>query len=307
MAAPTELGEFLRARRARLRPSDVGLPPGVGLRRTPGLRREELAALAGLSIDYYIRLEQGKETNPGTAILDGLARALHLTEEEHGHLYTLANHAARRTWPSSPHTIREVRAGVRLLLETVRPCPAYVQNMVNDILAANPEGLALLAGIEEWPVHRRNTVRYVFCHPAARMLYPDWKATAVATVANLRARSVAAPDSPGLAALVAEVSACSAEFARLWRRYDLRYRRSEAKAFRHPEAGDFTLGFEVLNLDDGLRLSIFQAEPGTPGHDAIRLLALARALPLAAHCVMRPRSQALSKSRAITMTITMRT
>jgi transcriptional regulator with XRE-family HTH domain len=200
MTASTGLGEFLRARRARLRPSDVGLPPGAGLRRTPGLRREELAALAGLSIDYYIRLEQGKETNPSTAILDGLARALHLTEEEHEHLYTLASHAARRTWPSSPHTVREVRAGVRLLLETVRPCPAYVQNRVNDILAANPEGLALFAGIEEWPAHRRNTVRYVFCHPAARTLFPDWEATALATVANLRARSLEAPDSPDLAA-----------------------------------------------------------------------------------------------------------
>lgn len=277
MTASNELGEFLRARRARLRPTDVGLPSGAGLRRTPGLRREELAALAGLSIDYYIRLEQGKETNPGTAILDGLARALHLTEEEHEHLYSLANRAARRTWPSRPHAIREVRAGLRLLLQTVRPCPAYVQNTVNDILAANPEGLALLAGIEEWPVHRRNTLRYVFCHPAARTLYPDWEATAQATVANLRARSVAAPQSPDLAALVEEISAASAEFARLWKRYDLRYRRSQAKAFHHPEVGNLTLDFEVLNLDDGLRLSIFQAEPGTPDHDALKLLALARA------------------------------
>lgn len=276
MAASTELGEFLRARRARLRPSEVGFPPGAGLRRTPGLRREELAALAGLSIDYYIRLEQGKETNPSTAILDGLARALHLTEEEHEHLYTLANHAARRARPSSPHTVREVRADVRLLLETVRPCPAYVQNRVNDILAANPEALALFAGIEEWPVHRRNTVRYVFCHPAARTLYADWEATALATVANLRAHSITAPDSPDLVTLVEEVSANSAEFARLWRRYDLGYRRSEAKSFHHPDVGDLTLSFEVLNFDDGLRLSILQAEPGTADHDALKLLALAR-------------------------------
>lgn len=277
MTASNELGEFLRARRARLRPSDVGLPSGAGLRRTPGLRREELAALAGLSIDYYIRLEQGKEANPGTAILDGLARALHLTEEEHEHLYSLANHAARRTRPPSPHAIREVRAGLRLLLETVRPCPAYVQNRVNDIIAANPEGLALLAGIDEWPVHRRNTLRYVFCHPAARTLYPDWEATAQATVANLRARSVLAPESADLAAVVEDVSTASAEFARLWRRYDLRYRRSETKTFQHPEVGNLTLGFEVLNLDDGRRLSIFQAEPGTADHDALKLLALAHA------------------------------
>lgn len=168
-------------------------------------------------------------------------------------------------------------AGLRLLLETVRPCPAYAQNRMNDILAANPEGLALLAGTEAWPVHRRNTLRYVFCHPAARTLYPDWEATAEATVANLRARSVAVPESPDLTALVDDVSAASADFSRLWRRYDLRYRRSEAKAFRHPEVGNLTLGFEVLNLDDGLRLSIFQAEPGTADHDAIKLLALAHA------------------------------
>lgn len=276
MTASNGLGEFLRARRARLGPSDVGLPAGAGRRRTPGLRREELAALAGLSIDYYIRLEQGKETNPSTAILDGLAQALRLTEEEHEHLYTLANHAARRMWPSSPHPIREVRPGLRLLLGTVRPCPAYVQNQVNDIIAANPEGYALLAGIEEWPVHRRNTVRYVFCHPAARTLYPDWAATAFATVANLRARSLTAPDSPELTPLVEEITASSDEFARLWNRYDLRYRRSQTKAFRHPEIGDITLGFEVLNLEDGLRLSVFQAEPGTPDHDALKLLALAR-------------------------------
>lgn len=277
MAPSTGLGDFLRARRARLRPADVGFPAGAGLRRTPGLRREELAALAGLSIDYYIRLEQGKETNPSTAILDGLARALHLTEEEHEHLYALANHAARRARPPGTGPAREVRPGVRLLLETVRPSPAYVQNRVNDILAANPEGLALFAGLEEWPVHRRNTVRYVFCHPRARTLYPDWEATAVATVANLRARSIAAPDSPDLAALVAEVSACSSEFAALWGRYDLRYRRSQVKAFHHPEVGDFTLGYEVLSFDDGLRLSILQAEPGTADHDALKLLALTRA------------------------------
>ncbi|HEY3684152.1 MAG TPA: helix-turn-helix domain-containing protein [Streptosporangiaceae bacterium] len=276
MAASTELGGFLRARRGRLRPADVGLPSGPGPRRTPGLRREELAALAGLSIDYYIRLEQGKETNPSTAILDGLARALHLTEEEHAHLYTLANHAARRTRPSSPRAVLEVRAGLRLLLETVRPCPAYVLNRVNDVLAANPEGLALFAGLGEWPAHRRNTVRYVFRHPAARTLYPDWADTARATAANLRARTLTTPDSPDLAALVEELAAHSDAFARLWRRYDLEYRRSQAKTFHHPEIGDVTLGFETLRIDDGLRLNLYQAEPGTPDHDALRLLALAR-------------------------------
>src|SRR5205809_7901454 len=114
----SELGEFLRVRRARVRPGDAGLLSGTGTRRTPGLRREEIAALAGLSIDYYIRLEQGKETNPGGSILDGLARALRLNEEEHAHLYALANHAAGRIARSSPRASRVVRPGVRQLLET---------------------------------------------------------------------------------------------------------------------------------------------------------------------------------------------
>src|SRR5580692_5068409 len=145
MPGPNELGDFLRARRARLRPGNVGLPPGPGTRRTPGLRREETAALAGLSIDYYIRLEQGKETNPSGPILAGLARALRLDEEEQAHLYALANQAAGRTVPDrvGARARRVVRPGIRQLLQAVRPCPAYVLTRTSDVLAANPEGLAL--------------------------------------------------------------------------------------------------------------------------------------------------------------------
>ena len=146
MPGSNELGGFLRARRARLRPGDAGLPPGSGARRTPGLRREEVAALAGLSIDYYIRLEQGKESNPSGPILDGLARALRLNEEEHAHLYALANHAAGRTARPVSRASRVVRPGIRQLLETVRPCPAYVLTRTSDLLAANPEALILFAG-----------------------------------------------------------------------------------------------------------------------------------------------------------------
>ena len=143
MPGPNELGDFLRTRRAKLRPGDVCLPPGHGSRRTPGLRREEIAALAGLSIDYYIRLEQGKEANPSGPILDGLARALRLNEEENTHLYALANHAAGRTARGSLPASRVVRPGVRQLLEAVRPCPAYVLTRTSDLLAANPEALVL--------------------------------------------------------------------------------------------------------------------------------------------------------------------
>jgi transcriptional regulator with XRE-family HTH domain len=276
VTASNELGQFLRARRARLGPADVGLPPGPGLRRTPGLRREELAALAGLSIDYYIRLEQGKETNPSGPILDGLARALRLNAEEHAHLYALANHTAGRTVPrgNRTRTTRTVRPGIRQLLQTVRPYPAYVLSWTSDILAANPEALALFYGMEDWPPERRNTIRYTFLHPAAKDLFAEWDRNAAGTAAHLRSLVGADPDEPDLAALVDELTAASPDFAELWRRHDVRHRRGDRKKFRHPLVGDLTLGYEVLNLDDGQRVTLYQAAPDTPDHDAITLLSM---------------------------------
>jgi transcriptional regulator with XRE-family HTH domain len=226
-----QLGEFLRARRGRLRPADVGLPAGLGLRRTPGLRREELAAVAGLSMDYYIRLEQGKETNPSGPILDGLARALRLNEEEQAHLYRLADLAA-------------------------------------------PEGLALFAGIQDWPAGQRNTIRFTFLHPAARELFADWDVAAASTAAHLHALEAEDPDDQDLRALVGELLAGSQEFARLWPRHDVRRRRSDRKPFRHPLAGEFTLSYEVLHLDDGQRMTVYQATPGSRDHDAMTLLSM---------------------------------
>ncbi|MFB4297496.1 helix-turn-helix transcriptional regulator [Actinomadura sp. NTSP31] len=269
------LGGFLRARRGRLRPSDVGLPEGTSLRRIPGLRREELSALSGVSIDYYIRLEQGKETNPSNAVLDALARALRLEEEEHAHLYALANHAAHRTFPARRRDAPDVRPAIRLLLDNLRPCPAYALTATSDVLAGNPEAFALFAGITDWPEHRRNTIRYVFLHPAARDLFPDWDHSARRSVANLRGVLAADPPAPGLAPLVDELTARSAEFARLWNRYDVRDRRSEKKSFHHPVAGDMTLDYEVLRVGDtGVRLAVYQAPPGTPDHDALILLSM---------------------------------
>jgi len=274
MPGPNELGDFLRARRARLRPGDVGLPPGPGTRRTPGLRREETAALAGLSIDYYIRLEQGKETNPSGPILDGLARALWLNEEEHAHLYALANHAAGRIARSSPRASRVVRPSVRQLLETARPCPAYVLTRTSDLLAANPEALTLFAGLADWPPGRRNTIRYTFFHPAARELFADWDHSAETTAAHLRSLAADTPDDPALTALIAELLDGSPEFTRLWQRHDVRQRRGEAKPFRHPQVGELTLTNEVLYLADGQRMSVYQAEPGSRDHDALTLLSM---------------------------------
>lgn len=270
----SELGEFLRVRRARLRPGDVGLPPGTGARRTPGLRREEIAALAGLSIDYYIRLEQGKEANPGGSILDGLARAFRLNEEEHAHLYALANHAAGRIARSLPPASRVVRPGVCQLLETVRPCPAYVLTRTSDLLAANPEALALFPGLADWPPERRNTIRYTFFHPAARELFADWDHSAEMTAAHLRSLAADTPDDLDVSALIAELLGGSPEFARLWQRHDVRHRRGEAKRFRHPRVGQFTLTSEALYLADGQRMTVYQAEPGGRDHDALTLLSM---------------------------------
>lgn len=283
MAAFAGLGEFLRARRARLRPGDVGLPAGTGLRRTPGLRREELAALAGVSIDYYIRLEQGRETNPSAAVLNALAAALLLNDEERAHLHALARHTAPRGQPAgggsrrggpAPGAANAVRPGIRQLLETIRPCPAYVLNPISDVLAANPEALALFDGLAGWPPRRRNTVRYTFCHPTARELFADWPKTAASSAANLRTVAAADPGTPGLAALITELTAESREFARLWQRYDVRRRRGEPKTFHHPRLGTLTLSFEALHLEDGQRMSVYQAAPGSTDHDALALLAL---------------------------------
>jgi transcriptional regulator with XRE-family HTH domain len=275
MAAKDELGMFLRARRARVRPADVGLPPGIGKRRTPGLRREELSVLAGVSIDYYTRLEQGKETNPGSDVLDALAVALRLDDDGHAHLYALANQVARRTPPPPRDPGPTVRPGVALLMETVRPFPAYVLSRTSDVLAANPEALLLFTGLQEWPERRRNTIRYVFLHPAAHALFADWTHSAETAVANLRCVLADDPQAADLAALTEELTAHSPDFVRLWDRYDVGPRRSRLKTFHHPLVGDLTLQHEVLRLsDEGQRLAIYQAPPGSPDHDALTLMSM---------------------------------
>ncbi|WP_328370194.1 helix-turn-helix transcriptional regulator [Streptomyces sp. NBC_00457] len=279
----TELGRFLRAHRARVTPEDVGLAAGSGVRRTPGLRREELATLAGISIDYYSRLERGKETRPSPSVVDALARALQLGEEEHEHLRSLATvaalpHSRLRSSEGAPPAApsRTVRPGLKLLLENLRPGPAYVVSRSNDILATNPAGLRLLAGIEEWPAKQRNIARYVFLHPAARDLFEDWHHQVRGCVARLRALAGTDPDAPDLAQLVGELLLKSPDFARLWERYDVKSRAQGRKTFHHPEVGDLTLGYQSLLLEGtpGHRLIAYYAEPATPEHDAMALLDL---------------------------------
>jgi len=270
----SELGSFLRARRARVTPEDVGLTAGSGLRRTPGLRREELATLAGISIDYYVRLERGKETRPSASVVDSLARALLLEDDELEHLRSLAARAARSAPEPPAAPSRTVRPGVKLLLESLRPHPAHVVSRTNDLLAANPGGLRLLPGIEDWPARERNIARYLFLHPTSRDLFHDWNTQIRGCVAQLRALAGTDPDAPDLTHLAGELLLKSPEFARLWEHYDIKGHSHGRKTFHHPDVGDLTLGYQSMELEGtpGHRMVTYYTEPDTADHDAMVLL-----------------------------------
>lgn len=259
----------------------MGLPGGTGSRRTPGLRREELATLAGVSFDYYTRLERGRETRPSPAVVSALGEALRLSPEALNRLHELVALAAGRAPAPSPGPARTVRESVRNLLETLRPSPAYVVSRANYLLAANRPGLRLFPGLTDWPKERRNLTRYMFLHPMGRRLYRDWEDMAAHSAAHLRAMAGADPDMPELAELVGELVVKSPEFARLWERYDVQARGGGEKHFRHPEVGSMRLAFEVMSIfrTDGQRLVTYQADPGTPDYDAMLLLDMASPSP----------------------------
>ncbi|MFF5209236.1 helix-turn-helix transcriptional regulator [Streptosporangium sp. NPDC000396] len=271
------LGEFLRSRRARVSPQDAGLPATTGRRRTAGLRREEVAMLAGLSIEYYTRLEQGKQSRPSPSVLEAIAGVLRLDDDERRHLFELGHTAGPAGGAAPAVPARALRAEIRRMLDIVQPYPAYVLSRANDLLGANAQGLRLLPGIEQWPAQARNTARYTFLHPDARRLYVNWDEVAAATVAHLRAVAGANQDAPDVTGLIGELIVKSREFAAMWERYDVRTRTNGRKCFEHPSVGRMTLGYEVFTVtrDDGHRLVVYQAEPGTPDHDAMMLLGYA--------------------------------
>ncbi|SEM56074.1 helix-turn-helix transcriptional regulator [Streptacidiphilus jiangxiensis] len=272
-SSSSSIGGFLRACRDRTTPQAAGLSPGPGARRTPGLRREELASLAGISIDYYIRLERGRETHPSPAVVDSLARALRLDDFEHRHLRDLAVSAAGTRRGSEPNAApaRDLPPGIAAILEALRPNPAYAVSRTTDVLAWNPGGLRLYPGLEQWPQSRRNLARYVFLHPDAPELLDDWDEQIRGCVSRLRVLAGVEPDAPDLVELVTELRAKSPEFAALWDRYDVLPHANGVKAFHHPDVGDVALGYQSLPIEGtpGHRLTVYHATPGTPDHAAM--------------------------------------
>lgn len=274
MDRSTELSEFLRSRRARLRPEDVGLTPFGGRRRVPGLRREELAQVAGVSVAYYTRLEQGRGQNVSDAVLDAIAGALRLTEAEHSHLHKLARPAPARPGRAAARPQR-VRPAVRNLLDTMDNVPAYVLGRRMDILAWNRLATALLGDFAAVPAPRRNMAWVIFLDPASRELYAEWDRKAADIVALLRMHAGSYPDDPALASLIGELSMKSEEFRRLWAAHDVRDKCYGVKKFHHPVVGGLTLHCETLVLpqDPDQSVVTYHAEPGSPSAESLRLLA----------------------------------
>ncbi|MFF1833861.1 helix-turn-helix transcriptional regulator [Streptomyces sp. NPDC058231] len=273
-----DLGDFLRSRRARIQPEDVGLQP-YGRRRVPGLRREEVAQLAGVSVDYYIRLEQGRGPSVSDAVLDAIGRVLRLDGTELEYLHTVARPGAKARG-ERPDAARRVRPGLRLLLDTIDRAPAFVLGRRMDVLAWNALGDALV-GFSRMPAAARNMPRQVFLEPAARELYPEWAAVAAETVAHLRLDAGLHPTDRQLATLVGELSLRSEDFRRLWADHQVKAKTYGVKRIQHPVAGELTLPYETLALpgDPDRSLVVYTPEPGTETAERIALLASWAAAP----------------------------
>ncbi|TDP91853.1 helix-turn-helix transcriptional regulator [Labedaea rhizosphaerae] len=274
MSTRADLTEFLRTRRARMRPEDVGLPPFGGRRRVPGLRREELAQLAGVSVDYYVRLEQGRTNNVSREVLDAVARALRLDPTEREHLHRLAH--PQRT-PVRP---QQVRPAVQHLLDALDRVPAFVLGRNMTVLAWNEPARLVVADFAVLPAKERNMARQAFLAPQARELYVDWPQVARETVAYLRMSSGQRPDDAELAELVADLSAGSEEFRRLWASHDVKDKAHGTKRLRHPLVGEFTVEYETLPLpgDPDQVIVTYTAPPGSAAAEALHRLAEIRSI-----------------------------
>ncbi|MDQ3155481.1 MAG: helix-turn-helix transcriptional regulator [Actinomycetota bacterium] len=274
-----DIGEFLRARRARLTPEELGIV-SYGSRRVPGLRREELAQLAGVSATYYTRLEQSQSINASVSVIDSIGRALNLNPDERAHLHDLARPTkAKRRAPIKPD---RARPGTVRLLDAMVDIPAVVMGRRNEILAWNRLGHLLLGGHLDFDsparsVDRPNLTRMLFLDPHTGDLYRNWAEEALLSVASLRFTAAQHQDDPELTQLIGELTLKSQDFAALWAKHPVKRCVSGIKHFRHPEVGDFDLSFEVLHLPDGdgQRMLTHTPEPGSTAEAALKLLGAA--------------------------------
>lgn len=276
-----QVREFLRSRRARITPDQAGLPAYGGNRRVKGLRREEVAMLAGVSVDYYVRMERGDLGGTSEGVLDSLARALQLDEAERDHLFDLARACGptpQRRRRAQHSTVRPV---IQQVLDAITDTPAWVRNGRHDVLAMNPMARALYSPVLSSPTaaatDRRpaNTARFVYLDPAAREFFIDYETIARDAAGMLRLEAGRDPHDTNLIALIGELSTQSELFRKHWASQDVKFHRSGRKRLRHPVVGELDMNFESMELpsDPELRLNVYTADPGTPASDGLRLLA----------------------------------
>ncbi|TQR85599.1 helix-turn-helix domain-containing protein [Mycobacterium hodleri] len=263
-----ELGEFLRSRRARLTPAEVGLTPSRNGRRVAGLRREELALLAGVSPDYYARLEQGRATNVSAQVLDAVSAALRLDALERSHLAALMRPA--ETTPEVPR----VRPALRAMVAALDPIPAVLHGPRLEVVAINDAAATLIDDFAAMPLPERNMVRWMFLNPAARTRYPDWADVAAQMVAILRVAGGRDAADPHLSRLVDELSSLSREFRKCWATRELFEHTYGPKRFHHETVGTMTLNYETMHLpaDQGLSLILYTAAAGSPSEAKLQEL-----------------------------------
>ncbi|MDI5961556.1 helix-turn-helix transcriptional regulator [Streptomyces sp. SL13] len=271
-----ELSEFLRSRRARITPEEAGVGAGPGVRRVPGLRREEVARLAGINVDYYVRLERGRNLNASEAVLDAVARALRLDATERAHLFTLARpkpfRGSGRPRPLPP---QRVRPAMYRVLEALEPKPAMITGRRMDVLAANRTARAMYTDFDALPHRERNFARFVFLDENARSLFTDWRRNAADVVAVLHLYSGRHACDPQLAELIGELSLRSPEFRTWWADHNVHQHTHGTKQFHHPVVGRMTLSYETLAVmgDQDQTLTVYTAEPASASEAALDLLA----------------------------------
>jgi len=277
--AKSEIREFLTSRRARITPEQVALPTFGGKRRVPGLRREEVALLAGVSVDYYTRLERGNASGASDEVLDALARALQLDDVERAHLFDLAR--AAQAPPPRRRAPQRIRPSVQQMLDAIVGVPAFVRDFRLDILAANALGRALYSQHLDSPYLPANSARFTFLDPRAQTFYVEWDRVAQDIVALLRSEAGRDPHDRGLSDLVGQLSMQSETFRTLWAAHRVGRHDTGIKRFRHPVVGELHLSFESMELvaDSGLTMFVYTAEPGSASEQALMLLASWAATP----------------------------